>query len=196
MMGRASEAAWSLIEEFAFTAQRSIFAMDIGWARTLLGDLERAEELLRPERAALVAIGETGARCTIDGVLADVLRQTGHVDEAIQLAEEGIAIAAPDDLDGQARSRAALAEALSLRGEHARAEEAAREAVALVEPTDYLPLKGTVFDALGDVFQRAGRVDEARRAFQRAIEVHRQKGNIVSAAGSRAALERLRVSHI
>ena len=81
---------------------------------------------------------------------------------------------------------------LSSRGEHARAEALGREAVDLVEPIDLLLLKGTVYDALGEVLARAGKIDEAAAVLERAVGVHEQKGNVVSARRSRAVLDGLR----
>jgi hypothetical protein len=62
----------------------------------------------------------------------------------------------------------ALARVLSTRGEHAAAEQLAREAVVLVEPIDLLLVKALVFDALGGVLARAGKVGESASAYERA----------------------------
>ena len=63
--------------------------------------------------------------------------------------------------------------------------------IRLLEPIDLL-VKVTAFDALGDVLARAGKTDGAAAALERAIALHEQKGNVVSAARSRAALEGVR----
>ncbi len=186
--------AWGLIEEFGLTLQRSVYAMDVGSAEGLLGDLDRAEHELRKGHDLLVDIGDTGARCTVDAMLADVLVRAGRYDEAAELAMESRAIAAADDLDAQPRWRAALARVLSRRGEHVRAEELAREAVGLVDPIDLLLVKGTVYDAFAEVLAGAGRTDEALAAVEQAIAVHEQKGNVVSAERSRTVLDELRAA--
>ena len=46
--------------------------------------------------------------------------------------------------------------------------------------------------ALGEVLARAGRLEEAAIALERAIALHEQKENVVWAARSRASLEGLR----
>jgi hypothetical protein len=67
---RSSSAnAWALIEEFGLTLQRSIYAMDVGFAETVSGDLDRAERELRLGHDLLVEIGDSGARCTVDAML-------------------------------------------------------------------------------------------------------------------------------
>ena len=186
--------AWRLIEEFGLTLQRSVYAMDVGSAEGLLGDLDRAEHELRKGHDLLVDIGDTGARCTVDAMLADVLVRAGRLDDAAELALESRAISAADDLDAQPRWRAALARVLARRGEHVRAEELAREAVGLVDPIDLLLLKGTVYDAFAEVLAGAGRTDEALVAVEQAIAVHEQKGNVVSAERSRTVLDELRAA--
>ena len=80
---------------------------------------------------------------------------------------------------------------LSYRGEHDEALALLEEAVALVEPIDFLELKAYVHDVLAEALVRVGRMDEALRARERAIAFHEQKGNVVSAARSRSALDDL-----
>ena len=199
-LGRTDEArasgsdSWALIEEFGLTSLRTTHAMDTGFAELLAGDLDRAEFELRRGHELLLVIGDTGSRCTVDAILADVLVRKGRYDEATEFAAESRAISAPDDLDAQPRWRAALARALSKRGEHQRAEELAREAVALVAPIDLLLLKGTVVDALGEVLAGAGRLEEAATVVEQAISLHEQKGNVVAAARSRTVLDELRAA--
>jgi len=184
--------AWGLIEEFGLTGQRSVYAMDVGFAEVIVGDLDRAEHELRKGHDLLADIGDTGARCTVDAMLADVLVRTGRHDDAAEFAMESRAISAADDLDAQPRWRAALARVLSRRGEHVQAEELAREAVELVDPIDLLLLKGTVYDTLAEVLSGAGKAEEALTAVEQAIAVHEQKGNLVDAERSRAVLAELR----
>ena len=184
--------AWGLIEEFGLTLQRGVYSMDVGSAELLAGDLDRAERELQRGHDLLLEIGDTGARCTVDAMLADVLFRQGRDDEAALLAEESSSIAQADDLDAQPRWRAALARVLSRRGEHDRAERLAREAVALVDPTDLLLIKAGAYDALGEVLVGAGRLDEAASAFEQAIALHEQKGNVVGAERSRSVLNGIR----
>jgi class 3 adenylate cyclase/tetratricopeptide (TPR) repeat protein len=189
----SSSRARALIEEFGLTLQQAVYAMDVGFAYTLAGDLDEAERVLREGHDFLVGIGDVGSRCTVDGLLADVLVRQGRYEEAAAFAAESRAIAGVDDLDAQPRWRAALARVLSARGEHAEAEALAREAVALVEPID-LVVKATAYDALGEVLARAGKAEEAADVVERAISLHEQKGNVVSSARARALLGELRAS--
>ena len=197
LQGKADEArsssshAWALIEEFGVRLQGASYAMDVGWAELISGDLDRAELLLRRGHDLVVEVGDAGQRSTIDALLAQVLLLGGRYDEASAFATGVRSFAAADDLDAQPRWRAALARVLSARGEHAQALTLVREAVALVEPID-LVVKATVFDALGEILTRAGEVEEAAAALERAISLHEQKENVVWAVRSRAVLDELR----
>ena len=188
---RAAADAWALIEEFDLTLAKGIYAGDVGVGELIGRDLERAEHVLRRGHDLLVEIGDVGVRSTVDAVLADVLFHQGHYDEALELAENSRAIGATDDLDSQPRWRAARARVLSYRGEHDEALALLEEAVALVEPIDFLELKAYVHDVLAEALERVGRIDEALDARERAIAFHEQKGNVVSAARSRSALDDL-----
>lgn len=192
---RASAAdASALIEEFGLTLSGGVYSMDVGFALLVAGDFERAEHELRRGHDLLASVGDTGARCTVDAMLADVLQRRGLLDEALLFAEESRAIAAPDDLDAQPRWRAALARILSRQGLHDAALEHASDAVALVDPVDLLPLKAVAHEALGDVHAAAGRIEEARAAVEQALALHEQKGNVVSAGRMRATLDELRAA--
>jgi tetratricopeptide (TPR) repeat protein len=188
---RAAMEAWSLLEEFDFRRHKGLYAGDIGVSELIGRDLERAEFELRRGHDLLVAIGDVGVRSTVDAVLADVLCLQGKHDEALEFAEFSRAIAARDDLDSQPRWRAARARVLSARGEHDEAFALLDEAVELVEPIDFLDLKGFVYDVLAEALANVGRRDTAAHALDRAIGFHEQKGNIVSAARSRAVREDL-----
>ena len=168
--------------------------MDVGFALLLAGDLEQAERELRRGHDLLLGVGDTGARCTVDAMLADVLRSQGRFDEAVRFAEESSAISSPDDLDAQPRWRAALARVLASQGLHERALQLALEGVALVKPIDLLPLKAIVYDSLGAVHATAGRIEESAAAVEQAIALHEQKGDVVSADRSRSVLDGLRAA--
>jgi class 3 adenylate cyclase/tetratricopeptide (TPR) repeat protein len=192
---RAAADAWALIEEFDLTLAKGLYAGDVGVAELIGRDLDHAENVLRRGHEVLVAIGDVGVRSTVDAIYADVLFHRGRHDEALELAEESRVIAAVDDLDSQPRWRAARARVLSYRGEHDEALALLDDALALVEPLDFLELKGYVHDVLAEALARVDRVDEAAHAVGRAIAFHEQKGNVVSAARSRSVLDGLGVEH-
>ena len=191
---RAAAEAWTTLEEFDLALSMGLYACDVGLAEMLGGDLARAAHVLRRGHDHLVEIGDTGVRSTVDAILGNVLFLQGRDDEALDLAEESRSIAARDDLDSQPRWRVARARVLGKRAQNDEALALLDEAVALVEPLDFLELKGFVHDVLAEVLLGVGRAEEAAAAIERAITFHEQKGNVVSAARSRAALHDLRAT--
>ena len=68
------------------------------------------------------------------------------------------------------------------------AERLASESVALVEATDLLVDLATALSDQGEVFRLVGKTDEARSAFERALDACERKGNLFSADRARGAL--------
>ncbi len=77
----------------------------------------------------------------------------------------------------------------SARGEHARAESLAREAVAINERSDSLLPWGESLSDLAEVLHAAGRADEAAAAFDEARELFERKRAVamVAQVGDRLA---------
>ena len=64
-------------------------------------------------------------------------------------------------------------------------------AVGHVEGTEFLNLHADALLVLAEVLRLAGRAGEAAAALEEAIELYERKGNVVSAAKARAALDDL-----
>jgi hypothetical protein len=112
---------------------------------------------------------------------ANILYRLGRRQEseaAVRLARE---IGAPNDIATQVDWRAAAAKLAADDGRVADAERLIGEAVELVEPTDFLELRGRAFEALAHVEARAGRPDGWKAGLDRALAEHEQKGNLVAA---------------
>jgi Flp pilus assembly protein TadD len=92
----------------------------------------------------------------------------------------------------QALWRQAQALVLSSRGEHEEAERLAREAVAIMEPTDGLNSQGEALEDLASVLDVAGRTDEAATALEQALDRYERKCNLVMADRIRRKLVQLR----
>ena len=84
----------------------------------------------------------------------------------------------PDDIDAQVNWRCVQAKVMALRGEADRAEELARSAVELLEPTDAFVLQIDAYANLGEVLVMLDRPG-AGEAFQRAHELADAKGSEV-----------------
>jgi thioredoxin-like negative regulator of GroEL len=70
----------------------------------------------------------------------------------------------------------------------------AREAVAILEPTDSLDEQGAALADLAEVLTAAGHRDEARAALEQALDRYERKKNLVMAQRVRARLADLRRS--
>jgi len=124
--------------------------------------------------------------------LARVLYEQGCYEEAGQLAEL-FDEAAPDP--GLRAKRQGLRAKLAARGgELEWAEARAREAVELLEQTDYVLFHADALLDLAEVLRLAGRPEEAEAAGLAAIRLFERKGNVVSARKARAAIADERAS--
>ena len=85
----------------------------------------------------------------------------------------------------------AQARVLSHRGEHDEALRLADEALAINERTDYLAWQGDSDEVRGMVLTTAGRMDEARDAYGRALERFERKGVVPAAERVRARIAEL-----
>jgi hypothetical protein len=96
-----------------------------------------------------------------------------------------------DDTASQVCQLSVRARVLAGREEHAAAEAAATDAVALSKASDELSLRGDALVHLAHVLERAGRTERAAAALREAVALYERKGNAVSAARARATIERL-----
>jgi tetratricopeptide (TPR) repeat protein len=173
--------AFGLIAEIAI-------GMEGGYLFGLVGELETAEELLRRTWEMSARIGETGFRSTAGGQLAEVLAAQGRDVEAAEDLAEVETLASPDDFEPQYRIRLVRAILLARQGRLEDAERIAREAVAIVDRTDYLDHRGDAHRALGGLLAQAGKDSEAEAAWRTALELYERKGNVLRAASVREVL--------
>jgi tetratricopeptide (TPR) repeat protein len=144
-----------------------------------------ADGILREALAGADALGVYGGGVTVR--LAEVALMRGRIDEADQfIVESGWQFIS--DRDNAAEWRATRARVLARLGRLAEADTVAREAVALVEGTGYLVTRAGAHRALAEVLQEAGRGEEARVEYERALVLFEQKGDLVRAAMVRDSL--------
>ena len=84
--------------------------------------------------------------------------------------------------------RGVEAKVLARRGRPMQAESLAREAVALVAPTDLLSHHGDAMLDLAAVLETLSRSDEYQSAVQAALSLYERKGNVIGAARARSLL--------
>jgi class 3 adenylate cyclase/tetratricopeptide (TPR) repeat protein len=155
------------------------------------GNFGVAEAEARKGVEGLEQLGEQGFLSSTVAQLAEALYRQGHYAEAEEAAKSTAELATVDDFDPNYRWRTVLARILARRDEFESAERLAREAVAIVEPTDWHHQRGHAFASLGEVLELARRNDEAREAYERALESFERKEALPEAEEMRARLAAL-----
>ena len=143
----------------------------------IAGDWETAASYLQSQCERLEASGQLGILSTSAPRLGTVLYELGRYDEAEKRAQQGRELGDldPDDVMTQEEWRRALALVRSARGEHAEAEQLAREALEWGLRTDSPLWRGDAYRDLARVLEAAGRRDEAVTALGQALECYESK---------------------
>lgn len=166
--------------------------VDAVGAEQLAGELVAAEHGFRSVYDVLTKRGQHGMRATVARDLAETLVAQGRADEEVEvLTSVSQELVADDDADVQAGWRRVRARVLAERGAVAEAEQLAREAVAILEQTDFLDQRGRAALDLAHVLAAAGRPREAATAASAAHGHFQAKGNVVFARQARALLDEL-----
>jgi class 3 adenylate cyclase len=153
----------------------------------LAGDIEAACVVAEEAYGRLL---EKGDRWPYLGAFLSQARYAlGRRAEAAELAEVAASSAIAVE---RALGLGVLARVRAVEGDAAEAERQVTEAVAIVERTDFLFDRGTVFADQAEVVRLLGRPVESRAAMERALGEFERKGDLVSSARTRALLADLR----
>jgi hypothetical protein len=166
-------------------------AAQAGSIEMIAGDAAAAEAELTKGCDALRATGQRGVLCSALPALAEAKYALGRFGEAHQLTEEAEALAPADDLDAQARWRAARAKVLAQRGQFTIARQLAAEAEALIAPTTWADLQAEVLVAKAEVSRLAGALGEAAASLRTALRIYQDRHAVALADRTRAALASL-----
>ncbi|HEY8921193.1 MAG TPA: AAA family ATPase, partial [Candidatus Limnocylindria bacterium] len=183
-----ARASREYLEERGMRMRVAGSAMQRSAVEELAGDLGAADLALGEGIDILKSMGEKGVLSTLAGMRAAVLYRLGRSKDAeasVLLAQE---TGSPQDIATQVGWRNVAAQLAADEGRLADAERVIGEAVELIEPTDFLELRGGAFEALAHVEGRAGRPDAWKAALDRAIAEHERKGNLVAASRLREQL--------
>jgi hypothetical protein len=156
-----------------------------GWVDMLAGDPASAERDLRWGAETLQEIGEFSWLSTVAGILAEAVYAQGRYDEVevfLQMCDE---TAGSEDSYSQSLLRSVRAKLLARQGDVEAAVELGRQAVAVVESSDFLFMQGFALLSLGETLQLAGRAQEARAVLQDAVGVCEGKGFTVGVLRAR-----------
>ena len=178
-------------EELGLEMENARLGMDTGAIERLAGNLDGAVSELGSAYDALDALGETFARSTVAGFLAQTLLEQGALDEANAYCERSRELTTDADIATQALWRYVRGRILAREGAADAAEEIVREAIALLDPTDAIMYQIEAQVALGEALIAAARSDEARVALERARTLAETKGGVVILSGVLRRLEDL-----
>jgi class 3 adenylate cyclase/tetratricopeptide (TPR) repeat protein len=197
MLGHSDEA--SRVASDASARLRDLYGLEddvSGWLRArieeLHGDIETAVRYAREACEQAAARGQSFALSSFAPMLGRQLCVLGEYNEADRLTKRVRQLDVRTNLLGEALVRQVEARVLAYRGEHARAEDAAREAIGIIERTDGLNYQGDAYCDLAEVLGAAGRCDEAVDALEQALERYERKKNRAMVAQVRPKLEALR----
>jgi class 3 adenylate cyclase/tetratricopeptide (TPR) repeat protein len=181
--------ARTLLEDIALTVWLAgPFTQMAAWVEILAGDHEAAEAQLRWGVDTLREIGEYAWLPTVAGMFAEAVYLQGRYDEADEIVTVGEETAGSEDAYSQALLRSVRAKSLARRGRVEEAEPLAREAIALLEPTDFLFMQAFARGSLGEVLVLAERHD-ALGELEAAARLADAKGFSVGAGQMRALAE-------
>ena len=147
-----------------------------GFIERLAGEDEAAVEFLREGAEELGRLGDHRYFSTTALSLVVALLELRRVDEAQKWLEDAVAEMNPADVVDVATSEAARGQIAALRGDHDRAIEHVERAVELAERSDFYDLRTIAHEQHAKVLVLAGRLDEARAAYERALAITRAKG--------------------
>jgi tetratricopeptide (TPR) repeat protein len=180
----------ALYEELGLKQIAAWLSQNGGWLEILAGDAEAAERILRAGYDTLEQLGAKTDLVVVGYYLARALCMQGQYDETerLTLSIEEWDPTAPVEV---ATARGTRAKAVARLGRTDEGERLAREAVALIDRTDFPIDRADARMDLADVLLLAGRPDEAAQVLEEALQLHKQKGNLVSAERTRVQLAEL-----
>jgi class 3 adenylate cyclase/tetratricopeptide (TPR) repeat protein len=179
------------LEELGWNVQAAVTSLSSGPIELLAGDPVAAEAELAGDFRALEAMGEKYYLSTTAGFLAEATYQQNRLDDADMYCRICRELAAPDDVSSQFLWRSVQAKVLARRGDLENAQSLAKEAVALIDETEDPDATGNTLMDLAEVYEVAGRRDDARAALRDAEHLFGSKGNVVSLERARRRLAHL-----
>jgi class 3 adenylate cyclase/tetratricopeptide (TPR) repeat protein len=180
----------AIFDELGLELEAARHSHSAGWIEMLAGDLERAEEILRRGYETLERLGAKTQLQVVGSYLARALSMQGRHEEAERLASF-VEQLDPTGVAELASARCVRAISEAHRGRLEESERLAREAIAMIDATDFLIDRADARMDLAEVLRIARRPDEAVEALDQARRLHGEKGNVVSVARADALLAAL-----
>jgi tetratricopeptide (TPR) repeat protein len=169
IQGRLGEAAAALDESYALyldagaAGEAAWLAVLRGWVAFVDGDLERAEREFRGAVRTFTANQDHGHLCEAQRALAEALLESGRIDEAERYALAARMLVSGHDLTSRSSTTRTLGLVRAAQGRDADAEALLREALALLEGTDFRLLEVEALVPLARFLRSRDRCDEAEK---------------------------------
>jgi class 3 adenylate cyclase/tetratricopeptide (TPR) repeat protein len=180
-----------ILNELGLVLEEARGAYSVGWVEMLAGDAAAAERVLRTAYEKLAEFGATAYLQVVGSYLAQAVCMQARFEEAEHLALS-VEQVDPTSFAEVANARWARGWAVAGLGRTEEGERLAREAVALIDRTEYLVDRAEARMGLAQVFLIAGRSNEAEHELEEALRLHEQKGNIPATERTRNLLAELR----
>jgi class 3 adenylate cyclase/tetratricopeptide (TPR) repeat protein len=132
-----------------------------GWLEKARGDLRAAERSFREAVRILAPLGDRGTLCESQRGLAQILAEEGKLEEAEQVALQSLETVGEHDASSLATTRMALGLVRARQGRDEEAEALLRDALAIVEGSDFRHVEAETLANLAQFFRERGRSDEA-----------------------------------
>jgi tetratricopeptide (TPR) repeat protein len=164
-------------------------SQQLGMLERLVGNAAESERILR-EGVTILTEASSSAVSIVAAFHAESLYDLGRYDEADRAAASAIDVWKLDIASSVIgmRVRAMVA---ARAGRFGDAERTAREAVGMIDETDFIIDRGDARIGLAEVLELAGRRDEAIAVARDALDLYEAKGNVLQTGHARARLERL-----
>jgi tetratricopeptide (TPR) repeat protein len=182
-------------EDIYLEAGMELEATSVYWTRAFVarcaGDSDEEQHQLRAMVEKLEELNDRAYLSTHLMELGRCLAGLGKDEEAQRALERSREVTSPDDvvdvvgldaLEGVLRAR---------RGELGEAQELASRALARADEADHIGLRLDARGSAAEVFERAGRADEARALLEESVGIAERYGHLVAAKRARERLAAL-----
>jgi class 3 adenylate cyclase/tetratricopeptide (TPR) repeat protein len=179
-------------EDLYLEAGMELEATSVYWTRAWVaqcaGDFDEEEHQLRKMVAKLEELNDRAYLSTHWMQLGLCLAGRGKDEEAQQALERSREVTSPDDVVDLVGLDALEAVLRARRGELGEAQELASRALARADEADHIGLRLDTRWSAAEVFERAGRPDEARALLDESVGIAERYGHLVAAKRARERL--------
>jgi tetratricopeptide (TPR) repeat protein len=196
MQGRIEEARAHIVEsaerlnDLGLRWQAGVQELLRGYIELLAGDPVAADRFMRAAKESFIAIGDKLFLSTVAVDLPRPALERGRHEEARALVDAIEEVPAVE-IEWVIKRASVRARILAIDGKTDEAESLAREAVAIATETDLLNFHAGALIDLAEVLRGAGHFKEAGDAADEALVLYERKGNVMSAAKTRALVAEL-----